>query len=251
MRTMKKIAVSVLTAASLPYSALTLAAEADAEKSPWKSSAELGYVMTTGNSETSTTNAKFDATHEKDAWRHNVHAEAFGAKTTDSVTDIETTSAERYQLSGKSDYKYSEFNYVFGLINYDKDRFSGFEYQTTAAVGYGRRLLNDDDMTLDLEVGPGIRIIKLDGAADSDSEGVLRMAAKYKWNISPTSTFTEDFSIDAGSDLTVSKSVTALTAKVNSSLAMKISLTLRNNSEVPIGKEETDTETAVTLVYSF
>ena len=45
--------------------------------------------------------------------------------------------------------------------------------------------------------------------------------------------------------------MTALTAKVNTSLALKVSLTIKNNSEVPVGTEKTDTETAVTLVYSF
>lgn len=250
MKLTRNTTSAVLAAAMLPYSAVSVAADAT-EKSPWKSSAELGFVMTSGNSETSSTNAKFDATHEKEMWRHNVHAEAFGASTTDQATNVETTSAERYQLSGKSDYKYSEFNYLFGLVNYDKDRFSGYEYQSTVAVGYGRRLLNDPDMTLDLEIGPGIRFIKLDNAADSDSEGVLRLAAKYLWKISDSATFTEDLSVDAGSDLTVTKSVTALTAKVNTSLAMKISLTAKNNSVVLAGRDKTDTETAVTLVYSF
>ncbi len=217
----------------------------------WKLSAELGFVMTAGNSQTSTTSAKFDATHEEATWRNNMHAEALGASTTDKVTDIETTSAERYQLSGKSDYKFSEFNYAFGLVNYDKDRFSGYEYQSTAALGYGRRVLQADTMTLDLEAGPGVRIIKLDNAPDSDNEGILRGAAKYLWKLSETSSFTEDLSVDAGEDLTVSKSVTGLTAKVNTSLAMKLTVTVKHNSDVPVTSEKTDTETALTLVYSF
>ena len=252
MNNTHNISAVLLSATLLSANSVVIAADAAAaEKSPWKSSAELGYVMTSGNSETSTINAKFDATHEKEKWRHNVHAEAFGASSTDQVTNVETTSAERYQLSGKSDYKYSEFNYVFGLANYDKDRFSGYEYQSTIAAGYGRRLINDEDMTLDLEIGPGLRVVKLDNAPDSDSEGILRLAGKFLWKVSDTATFTEDLSIDAGSDLTVSKSVTALTAKVNTSLAMKLSLTIKSNSVVPAGKEKTDSETAVTLVYSF
>lgn len=250
MKIAKLMTIAMLGLPALLFGTETIAEEA-APASDWKMSAELGYVMTSGNSETSTTNAKFDATHEKEVWRNNVHAEALGASTTDKTTNVTTTSAERYQLSGKSDYKFSEFNYAFGLANYDKDRFSGYEYQTTVAVGYGRRLLQKDDMTLDLEVGPGIRIIKLDNAADSDSEGILRAAAKYLWKLSETSSFTEDLSVDSGKDLTVSKSVTALTAKVNTSLAMKLTVTVKHNSDVPAGNEKTDTETALNLVYSF
>jgi putative salt-induced outer membrane protein len=249
MKNMQQLAVVTLAVTSFTASVASHAA--DEKKSPWTTRAELGYVVTSGNSETSTINAKIDATHEKDKWRHNIHAEALGASTTDQTTNIDTTSAERYQLSGKSDYKFNETDYMFGTAVYDKDRFSGFEYQSTIAAGYGRRVINDTDMTLDLEVGPGVRVIKIDNAPDSDSEAILRLAAKYLWKLSDTSEFTEDLSVDAGSDLTVTKSVTALTANINSTLAMKISLTIKNNSEVPLGSKKTDTQTAVTLVYSF
>jgi putative salt-induced outer membrane protein len=253
---MKKPAtVKMLLAIAGTLAATLVATAALAEDKPapaeWKMSAELGFVTTTGNTETSTTNAKFDATHEKDAWRRNVHAEAFGASNTDPATDVTTHSAERYQLSGKADYKFNEFDYVFGVANYDKDRFSGYNYQATIAAGYGRRVLHEDTMTLDLEIGPGVRKLKDSTTDMTDTSGIVRLAAKYAWQISDTSSFTEDFSSDVSSDLTVTKSVTALTAKVNTSLAMKLTLTVKNNSEVPAGTEKTDTETAVTLVYSF
>lgn len=245
------VLAAALTVSSLAVSAVNAAEE---NESNWKMSAELGIVATSGNSETSTTNAKFDATHEEEKWRHNIHAEALGTSTTDTTTDIESTSAERYQLSGKSDYKYSEFDYIFGTVVYDKDRFSGYDYQATVVVGYGRRLLAEEDMTLDVEIGPGYRKVKDGTTGATDGEGIVRLGAKYKWEISDNATFTQDLTSDVASDLTVTKSVTALTAKVNSKLAMKVSLTIKNNSEVPVTTPETDktdTETAVTLVYSF
>lgn len=248
---MKNMRYGITAAAVMTTLVTSAAVQAEDKDSAWKTKAELGYVVTSGNSETSTINAKIDATHEKETWRHNVHAEAFGASTTDTTTNVETTSAERYQLSGKSDYKFNETDYAFGLINYDKDRFSGFDYQTTVAGGYGKRLLAEDDMTLDVEIGPGIRYIKDTATGVSDNEALIRLAAKYEWKVSDNSTFTEDLSSDIASDLTVTKSVTALTANINSSLAMKLTLTIKNNSLVPAGREKTDTETAVTLVYSF
>ena len=47
------------------------------------------------------------------------------------------------------------------------------------------------------------------------------------------------------------KSVTALTANINSMLAMKISYTVKRLDKVPAGIENTDKETAVTLVFKF
>ncbi|MGD8559906.1 MAG: DUF481 domain-containing protein, partial [Gammaproteobacteria bacterium] len=54
-----------------------------------------------------------------------------------------------------------------------------------------------------------------------------------------------------GDDETVTKSVTALTANINSSLAMKLSYTIKHTSEVPPDIEKTDTETVVTIVYKY
>ena len=244
MKIYKYISVAAI-AGLLALPQVTTAAEEEKEKSAWKSQAELGVVVTNGNSKTSSTNAKLDTTYEKETWRHNVHAEAYSAS-----TDL-GQSAERYQLSEKTDYKFNEHDYAFGLINYDHDVFSGFEHQTTAAVGYGRRVMNRDTMTLDFEVGPGVRYFKIQEDVETKSEGVVRLAAKYFWQVSENAKFTQDLYSDIGEDLTVSKSITSLQANINTSLAMKFTVTAKHNSEVPLGTKKTDTETALTLVYSF
>ena len=112
-------------------------------------------------------------------------------------------------------------------------------------------------MTLDLEIGPGVRFFETTAIllpvtpSVSDNDPLVRVAAKYLWKVSDNATFTEDLSSDIGSDVTITKSVTALQANINSTLAMKISFTAKNTSDVPVGSKKTDTETAVTLVYSF
>lgn len=224
------------------FSAVAIAED---KTSLWKSQAELGLVVTSGNTETSTINAKVDATHEEDQWRHNLHAEAL------NTTNNEITSAEKYLATGQSDYKYNDTDYVFGIVSYEKDRFSGFEYQASLTGGYGRRILNETNMTLDIEVGPGIRFFKDEITMLSEDDPLLRLAAKYSWAVSANATFAEDLSSEIGSDLAVTKSVTSLQVNINSTLALKISFTAKNTSDVPVGSKKSDTETAVTLVYSF
>lgn len=212
--------------------------------SSWKSQAELGFVKTSGNTKTSSTNIKFDITNEGEKWRHNVHIEGYSTKT-DNIT-----SAERYQFSEKSDYKFNEFDYLFLRTDYDKDRFGGFEYQASFSLGYGRRLLNKDTMTFDVEIGPGIRYSQVI-LFETEKESLLRVAAKYNWDITENSKFTQEFAYDEGEDLTVSKSITTLQANIQSNLAMKWTHTVKHNSVVPLGVKKTATETAVTLVYLF
>jgi len=216
----------------------------EAVSNKWKGEAELGFVSASGNTKTETVNAKAKVTTNRDKWRHKLEAAALGA------SNSADTTAERYTLTGQSDYKISEQNYFFGLVNYEKDRFSGYDYRVSESLGYGRRVIEEPAFTLDLEVGPGARQSKLDNG-DSDSEFVVRGAAKFDWFISDTSKFSEVLTVEAGEDATISKSVTGLTSQIAGSMAMKLTYTIKNTSDVPPGVKNTDKETAVTLVYSF
>lgn len=227
------------------WTSLCLAnADSEDEASQWKSQAELGYVTTSGNTDTSSVNAKIDVTNEREKWRHNVNLEGYGAET-DGVA-----SAERYQFTEKTDYKFNEFDYLFLRTDYDDDRFSGFEYQASFSLGYGRRLINEDAMIFDVEVGPGVRYTKVE-TFSTDREALFRLAAKYSWDISENARFTQELTSDQGENLTVSKSVTALQANINRSLSMKLTHLIKHSSDVPIGAKKTDKATAVTLVYLF
>ncbi len=220
-----------------------------AEKSPWKSSVELGFIRTTGNTETQTLSAKADVAYEVDKWRHSGHAEGYGTES-EGDTGNTVVSAERYELSGKSDYKFTELDYVYGLVKLQKDRFSGFEYEHIVSFGYGRKVIKQDSMELDLEIGPGERFFKEDDGV-SDEEALLRLSANYWWQITANSKFTQKLSTDIGEEITSTESVTGVQANINSTLALKFTYTIRNKSKVPAATEKTDTEVAMTLVYNF
>ncbi len=190
--------------------------------------------------------------YEVDKWRHTGHAEGYGAEAKNQETDENEVSAERYQLLGKSDYKFTERDYIYGLINLQKDRFSGFEYDHIVSLGYGRKAILKDNMELDLEIGPGERFFKVDvDGSEADEEAVLRLAAKYWWQISDSSKFTQLLSTDIGEEITSSESITGIQANINKTLALKFTYTVRHKTKVPVDKEKTDTEAAMTLVYNF
>lgn len=246
-----------LTLTSLLVTAGSVVAEEKKEekKSPWTSSVELGFIKTTGNTETETTALKADAVYEVDKWRHTGHAEGYGQKSEQELPDGTTesvVSAERYELSGKTDYKFTPRDYAFGLIRLKKDRFSGFEYEDIVSLGYGRKAIKQDNMELDLEIGPGARFYKPDDGK-SESEALLVLSGNYWWKITKTSKFTQLLNFDIGEEYTESKSVTGISANINSTLALKFTYTVRHKSKVPdpATTEKTDTEAAMTLVYNF
>lgn len=219
-------------------------AETPVEYGVWQGNVELGFVNTTGNTETRTTNIKAKAETETENWRHVATYESL------TSSDQGVKTADRYAINGQSNYKLDKKNFFFVMLNYEDDQFSGYDYRVTEVIGYGRRVVDNPDVTLDLEIGPGARQSKLENG-DTENETMVRGAGKLKWKISKTSTFTEDLSIDAGEDSTVTKSISALSAQINGKLATKITYTIKNTSDVPPGVEKTDTETAVTLVYNF
>ena len=211
----------------------------------WKGSVELGLILTGGNTETQSTNLKGAIEHESDKLRNEAKVEALNVK------GKEGRLSEKYNASGKSSYKYNDVSYSFITAEGEHDPFSGFAYQASGTLGYGHRVINKESMVLDLEAGPGYRQTRVRGEDEEVSEGVFRLNATYVQKLTKTSEFSEALTVAVGEESTITKSVTAVTAQIVGNLSMKTSLTVKNNSEVPADTEETDTEVAATLVYSF
>ncbi len=214
----------------------------------WKGEAELGYVKTGGNTDTSTINAKAKAEQELDKWRNTLTIEAL------NTSNDGSTNAERYFASGQSNYKITERGYFFGFLGYEADRFSGYDYRATANIGYGHRVVQNDKVTLDLEVAPGARQSQLKITDETEDEFTVRGALKLSWNVSKTAKFTEDLTTEIGDQDkggAVTRSITALTAQIAGNLHTKISYTLRHSSVVPDDKKKVDDEIAIALLYNF
>jgi putative salt-induced outer membrane protein len=238
---------SLLTIATLLFatSGVIAAEEEKKEKeSPWKITAGLGYVNTSGNTNTETLIFKIDAAYEIEKWKHEANFDTLNTSTDDVST------ADRMRLNAQSNYKFRERDYFFGSFYWEDDEFSGFEYQTKLIVGYGRKIIKTDKHELDGEVGPGYRYFKPDNSP-SDDEALLRLAGKYKWTISDYSNFTQDLFYDYGEQQEEWRSVTALRTSVYESLALRLQYEVRYLDVVPVGTNNYDRTTTVSLDYEF
>lgn len=222
-------------------------AEETETKKLWSGDLEFGYVDTSGNTEETNVKGKADINREKDKWRYKllfdaVNSEANGER-----------SAEKYFVSNRLAYQFNENDFAFGYAAYDEDKFSGFDYQATIAAGYGRRLINEDTMHWDVEIGPGYRITKVDdnSTEDDSEELIVRLYTNYVWDFSDTAAFSQSVNVESGADNTITKSVTALKVQVVGNFSLKLSYTVKYTEEVPNSNKHADTETAVTAAYSF
>lgn len=230
------------------------ASDAAATDKVWTTSAELGAITTSGNTVGTSITGKIDARQELEDWSNQYIFSAFfkeDEKTDDEGNKYKEKSAERYLISAKTAYKLdSEFDKLFAFGSYTDDEFGAYTEYTTLAVGYGTRVYNAEDKYLDVEIGPGYFTGKR-STGETEKGLIARGAASFKWTLSESATFGQTFSIEYGSDNTRTIAETSLAAKINGSLQMKAAFLLQNDSDVPVGKKSTDTQTSLTLVYSF
>lgn len=238
---MHRIITSLLCAVIATH---TVAEEEGQAKSPWSGEAELGLIMTRGNTQTDATNAKARMQYDTEHWAHRLVLEYFKAE------DDTTTIADRFAAAYRSTYKISEHDYGFGSVRYEDDPFAGYDRRTSEILGYGRKLYTGPRFLWDVEAGVGARQTKNTDGTSSD-EAIYRLATLLTWNISETSSLKEELSVEGGDENTYTESTTELKVRINAALAMKLTLSVKNNSDVPVGIKHTDTATAVTLVYDF
>lgn len=231
-----------LLAALMIAPATVMAADDDAA---WGGAAELGTVMTSGNTDTQSVNGSFSVKHIGENWDTSARLDALTSKEDD------VTSKEKYAVLGQLDRNYTEHSYLAIVAQQDRDRFSGYTYQTTASLNYGYRAINTDTMDLDLEAGPGVRRDKLKETGEIEEEGIGRIALKYNWVISEGTKFIELMTAEIGADNSVYKSETGLQSQLQGNLATKITYKVKYVEEVPVEVKNTDREFGVTLVYSF
>lgn len=253
---MKRAIIAAGIATCMPLSAL--ADESSTAASPWDIELSASLSIVSGNSETDAFASALRAERDGETWRQTARAEAQKANAENAAGSRETT-AERYFASYKLDRKLDDKNYLFNIVTYDKNRFSGFKYEASYALGVGRRLIDSQNHTLDGEFGPGYRIqcvepessYNVTNCDNLNEDATARLAARYVWRISSNATFSEEIVTEIGDDNTATSARTSITSRINDSLALRLSHILKHNTRVPAGREKADQELQASLVYSF
>lgn len=219
-------------------------AQDEEEEGPWSGRAALGYLATSGNTENSSLNTNLEVGYKTGDWQHGFGASAIHA------SENNVTTADAFELKWKSERSFTEHDFLFGRVNWREDKFSGYDRQLSETIGYGRRIIDGTKHKLNAEIGVGARQSDLsDGTAQE--EFIVRGGLKYAWIFSESAEFTQEFVVESGAENTYTESVSALKAKLIGSLALVASFTVKNNSDVPVATEKTDTFSALSLDYTF
>ena len=254
---MKFALITPLLAASLVVSSFAFAdteyMDTESEDaSNISGSAELGFVSTSGNSDTNNLNGRLSLTQESIQWRTEYNLSALY-----SSSDSETT-AEKYTSAIQSNYKFDTEQFWFIRGTHEEDRFSGYRHRSSTSTGYGNRFWQKEDGSyLEASTGAGYREFAIDREMNPDGESdrgtFVRFAATYEYHLSDSSLFHQELnteiSTEGGND--VYESISAIQANIIDNLAMKLAYRVKYTSDVPENTETTDSETTASILYSF
>lgn len=221
-----------------------LIASSQEEESSVTKEIELGALSTSGNTEKQVINFAGAIVWDRDEWEYGTSLDGLY-----STSDSEV-KGQRVYIVGYGNYEFSTDSFLLTRIAHEDDRFSGFDSQSDITFSYGRDLLrNQSNMGLTLNAGIGVRWSRVEGS-DFD-EPIIRLAGDYDWAISDTASFKFRLSSEAGSDTDIYRSETSIDTQILDNLSLRFSFNVKHQTTVPVGKEQTDTETAVTFVMNF
>jgi putative salt-induced outer membrane protein len=205
---------------------------------------EVGALFTSGNTDEQSLNFAGNLAFTRNQWEYGFNLDGLYASSDDE------TKGQRFYGVASADYAFAEDSFFQARASHEDDRFSGYDSQSDFTVSYGRGFLqNRSDMDLIVNSGIGIRWSRLNGS-DFD-EPIMRLAGEYEWRISNSATLSQELAMEYGTDSNIYRSDTGITTQIIENLSLRFSIRLKHQTEVPAGREETDSETAVTLVMNF
>ena len=239
------------------FALVLLATLVPAAQAQWSGKAELGVLLSDGNTESKSANTKLDLTHDGSKWRNNFYLAALYGE------NAEFANAERYEARYQADWKISDkLSWFFGLRG-EQDRFSGFAYQATASTGVTYKFIDSPTTKLDASFGAGYRrlqpqiLIQLDSGevidrinGEEDSEPVATLGSNYEHAFTENTKITNKLLAESGADNTSVTDDIALAVNMTDTLALAVGIGVRYNSDPPPLAESTDTLFTVNLVYN-
>ena len=202
---------------------------------------ELGAIFTSGNTEDQNIKFKSNVVYVRESWEYGFSIDGFRSSKNDVL------AAQRVYAVGSATYNLNEDSFILNRIAHEDDRFSGYDSQSDVSVSYGHNLLpNRENLDWNYTIGAGMRYSREPN--DTTSEAILRLGSELRWNVSENALFIQTLSVESGSESTIGRSESSIQSEIMDNLSMKFSIKLKHQTQVPFGREKTDSEASVTLL---
>jgi len=205
---------------------------------PIANSAELGLVMTSGNSESTSYGFKdkFVANWGTKSSLE-INAQAVRVESTTRTVDPDTgdvdedtkTTASSKFILGRYNYKITDHFFWFVGAGWDRNRFSGIDSRYTGFAGVGNIWVDREDLKFRTDYAASWTKQEdfPDNPTADDSFIGLRLSDAFFWKLGASTVFTNDTivneNLDETSDFRVDMT-NAIAVAMNKTLALKVSL---------------------------
>ena len=238
----------------LAGAALLLAPLAHAD---WTGKGEAGLLISRGNTDSTSANAKLDLARESGDWKNAAFLGFLYGKNASFAT------AQRVEAKWQTDYKLSDRMFWFGAFHGEQDKYSGFAYQASLTTGLGYKIIDSQATKLTGTVGVGYRrlrpefltkddagavILRVKGDATGDAVGVAGL--DFSHVLTKNTKVLNKFLVESGSKNTSVQNDLALQVSMTDALALSIGYGVRYNTDPPAGSKKSDQLTTVNLVYN-
>jgi putative salt-induced outer membrane protein len=214
---------------------------------PQEGTAEASFIGTSGNTSTQAIGLGGELTVRRAPWVYNTKAVYVRNEDEDNL------KAESFAALFRASRTLTERVSAYGRYDFLRNAFAGIDSRNTISGGLEYLLIKPEPHNLKINAGVGYTNEQRAVGEDLSTAEFLT-GALYKWTISPTADFTDDFQFnvsfsDAGDWRNAN--IASVTAKLTTLLSLKASNTVRYVHQPVIGFETTDTITALALVLKF
>jgi putative salt-induced outer membrane protein YdiY len=219
--------------------------------SPWdKSDINIGAVVNTGNTNTSTYTGALTLRYTTSLWKNTGAVNAWYGRS-NGVVD-----RERYFIQDQLHRTLAKNNrrYLFTMSNFNLDHFTPYDRQFLLASGYGFVLFQRDNNSIQFQLGPGYRHDRVANTRQLEDQVTLLTKTTLEWIIKEDLALSQSIQYDIGTRYQYGKAISGLTFKVNGHMNLTLSFMLEYFSSIPAGSSNTqkvDTITNLSIGYAF
>ena len=209
--------------------------------------AEFAFVGTTGNASTQTIGLNGELIVRPEQWVVTNKAAFIRNESESELT------AQSFAYLFRAARTLSPRLSAFGEYAYFRDEFAGIANRNSLVGGISYKVVDLPRHVFFTDAGLGYMNEKR-LAGDDVSSATWSLGAGYRWKISETAEFAEDFRMTGlfaeGSDWRILQ-IAAVTARLTTMFSLKVSNTIRYAHAPVPGFKNTDTNTSVALVAKF
>jgi putative salt-induced outer membrane protein YdiY len=206
----------------------------------WSDTAELSYVATSGNADSSTVGFKNLLARQWEEARFEMRAGAIRVATESETRtavgtpasfvvleeSFEETTAESYFLNGRYDREITERFFWYAGAGWERNRFAGIENRYGAQGGVGNIWISRDDMSFRTDYALTYTDEETVAGIDDNFAGV-RVSWDYKHQLRPSTAYQNTLVVDENLDETDdlrADMLNRLTVTMSERLALQVSL---------------------------